>query len=187
MKKKIKSRKRILRKRIAFIGKSIPRKRVLTNKRQLEKERKLNLKYQKKFPKRINKRKLSFKVRIKKQTKKKTEKQLKLLISQDRIRQQYVMNFKYSDNQSLGGVGFISIRAITIDETLSEKALKLVCENIKAKLERVYGIDFKEFDDKYGGLEKPTKLGTSEDKQLNDYNIHYEYFINKKAVTGIWK
>jgi hypothetical protein len=104
---------------------------------------------------------------------------------EDRIRNQWTMNFKYSDNQSVGGLGFVSIRAITIDPTIGHKALKEVCEDIKARIINVYLIDFNEFDETYSAPEISKKLGTHEEKALNDYRIHYEYFLNRVAHYGV--
>jgi len=106
-------------------------------------------------------------------------------IIEQRIRSQWTQNFKHQDNQSVGGIGFISIRAMTINPAYSHKALKLVCNQIQQRIERIYGINFKEFGDSYEAPENSVILGTHEDKALNDYTIHYEYFLNRKAHYGI--
>jgi hypothetical protein len=117
---------------------------------------------------------------------KKAEKQAEL-IPEIRIRKQVVANFRpnFDDyDESIGGIGAISIRAITINPEYNEVGLKMAIEEVKREIELREGIKLYNFQQRYYGLEI-VKIPSSEDIRLNDNRIHIEVFVNKQKTTFI--
>jgi len=97
-----------------------------------------------------------------------------------RLRKQVVLNCRpnFNDyNDSIGGIGALSIRAITINPEYNERALLMAVEEIKPEIELKLGVNLRDFQKRYLGLED-TEIPKSEDARLNDYKIHIEVWIN---------
>lgn len=103
-------------------------------------------------------------------------KQKKIIIRQirvpaRRIRKQAVINFR-SDEAPY----FVSIRAITINPDITERGLLMAINQVKSRLE----YNLRLFSAQYLGYEAKA-IPSSEDKQLNDFKIHIEVLIKRRA------
>lgn len=90
-------------------------------------------------------------------------------INRERIRKQVAINFRSNEDPY-----FISVRAITINPDIGERALLIaVKETIQRK-----GYNLSGFSSKYTGYSYQ-KIPSSVDRSLNDERIHVEVMIKK--------
>lgn len=102
-----------------------------------------------------------------------------------RMRHQVAVNYRYKglDSGESIPLSFISIRAITTDPSISEKALIMAVRQERNKLER-QGVDLHEYNSGYTGVEKKP-ISSKEDRQLNDGQVHIEVLKNRRVQSHI--
>lgn len=109
-----------------------------------------------------------------KERKQETKKTLKRekKIPQIVTRQQIAENFRISNMPPY----FISVRALTIDSSVTKKGLLLAIRQTKQRIKKEYGITFAGMSAENTGIER-TRIPKNEDKKLQDYRIHTEVFF----------
>lgn len=103
----------------------------------------------------------------------------KLRIDERRIRRIYAINYRSSNEPY-----FVSIKSMTINLTYSEKALSMIAEKYKHRIEEFLNINLRSMEG-YTATEE-TPLGTGEDTALNDYKIHTEIFIGGSKKQALY-
>lgn len=102
-----------------------------------------------------------------------------------RIRKQVVMNYRPSfddTGDSIGGVGAISIRAISVQPDINERGLLEAVKEIEQTLKSEFRLRL--FERRYLGFEE-VEISGMEDKGLNNVNVMIEVFINKQKTIFI--
>lgn len=100
-----------------------------------------------------------------------------------RIRKQYVIDLRRGSRRGVkgkkGSIGYISVRAITINPAINKEGLKIKAREILNSL----NLNLHSFQYAVEGYsEQP--ITAQEDKRLNDYKVHVEILENKNRPVN---